>query len=87
MESENDRQLSRFADEPARQGKLSNCEFHWFYVPWIRRTGSGAHAVNEYLRWVYASGQDIAQAQGYPRCRRRFCKRCARKWPRCAKLR
>jgi ABC-type phosphate transport system substrate-binding protein len=24
-----------------------------------------SHAVNEYLRWVYASGQEIAQAQGY----------------------
>ena len=24
-----------------------------------------SHAVNEYLSWVYASGQEIAQAQGY----------------------
>jgi ABC-type phosphate transport system substrate-binding protein len=24
-----------------------------------------SHAVKEYLSWVYASGQEIAQAQGY----------------------
>jgi len=40
--------------------------FTWFYVPVHPQDSQRSHAVNEYLSWVYASGQEIAQAQGYP---------------------
>ena len=39
--------------------------FTWFYVPVHPKDTQRSHAVNEYLSWVYASGQEIAQAQGY----------------------
>jgi phosphate transport system substrate-binding protein len=39
--------------------------FTWFYVPVHPQDLQRGHAVNEYLSWVYASGQEIAQAQGY----------------------
>jgi len=34
-------------------------------VPVHRQDLQRSHAVKEYLSWVYASGQEIAQAQGY----------------------
>jgi phosphate transport system substrate-binding protein len=40
--------------------------FTWFYVPANPQDLQRSHAVKEYLSWVYASGQEIAQAQGYP---------------------
>jgi len=52
--------------------------FTWFLRARASAGLAAEHAVNEYLSWVYASGQQIAQAQGSPCCRRRFCKRCAR---------
>jgi len=39
--------------------------FTWFYVPAHPQDSQRSHAVKEYLTWVYASGQEIAQAQGY----------------------
>src|ERR1700736_6542015 len=39
--------------------------FTWFYVPAHPQDSQRSHAVKEYLRWVYAAGQEIAQAQGY----------------------
>ncbi len=39
--------------------------FTWFYVPVHPQDLQRSHAVNEYLSWVYASGQEIAQTQGY----------------------
>ena len=39
--------------------------FTWFYVPVHPQDSQRGQAVNEYLNWVYGSGQDIAQAQGY----------------------
>jgi phosphate transport system substrate-binding protein len=39
--------------------------FTWFYVPVRPPDSQRSHAVKEYLSWVYASGQEIAQAQGY----------------------
>ncbi|MDP9159504.1 MAG: phosphate ABC transporter substrate-binding protein PstS [Acidobacteriota bacterium] len=39
--------------------------FTWFYVPLHPQELLRAHAVKEYLNWVYASGQEIAQVQGY----------------------
>ncbi len=39
--------------------------FTWLYVPVHPQDLQRSHAVNEYLSWVYASGQEIAQAQGY----------------------
>ena len=40
--------------------------FTWFYVPAHPQDLQRSYAVKEYLTWVYASGQEIAQAQGYP---------------------
>ncbi len=40
--------------------------FTWFYVPVHRQDLQRSLAVKDYLIWVYASGQEIAQAQGYP---------------------
>jgi phosphate transport system substrate-binding protein len=39
--------------------------FTWFYVPVHPQDLQRSHALKEYLSWVYASGQEIAQAQGY----------------------
>jgi phosphate transport system substrate-binding protein len=39
--------------------------FTWFYVPVHPQDLERGRAVNEYLSWVYGSGQEIAQAQGY----------------------
>jgi phosphate transport system substrate-binding protein len=39
--------------------------FTWFYVPVHQQDLQRSHAVKEYLSWVYGSGQEIAQAQGY----------------------
>ncbi len=39
--------------------------FTWFYVPVHPQDLQRSHAVNEYLSWVYGSGQEIAHAQGY----------------------
>jgi phosphate transport system substrate-binding protein len=39
--------------------------FTWFYVPVHPQDLQRSQAVSEYLSWVYASGQEIAQAQGY----------------------
>jgi phosphate transport system substrate-binding protein len=39
--------------------------FTWFYVPAHPQDSQRGHAVKEYLSWIYASGQEIAQAQGY----------------------
>ena len=40
--------------------------FTWFYVPAIAKDSQRGHAVAEYLKWVYTSGEKIAQEQGYP---------------------
>ncbi len=40
--------------------------FTWFYVPVNPQDVQRSQAVKEYLSWVYGSGQEIAQAQGYP---------------------
>jgi phosphate transport system substrate-binding protein len=39
--------------------------FTFFYVPVQPQDLQRGHAVNEYLRWVYQSGQEIAETQGY----------------------
>jgi phosphate transport system substrate-binding protein len=39
--------------------------FTWFYVPAHPQDVQRSQAVKDYLTWVYASGQEIAQAQGY----------------------
>ncbi len=39
--------------------------FTWFYVPVHPKDLQRSRAVNEYLSWVYGSGQEIARAQGY----------------------
>jgi phosphate transport system substrate-binding protein len=40
--------------------------FTWFYVPAVAKESQRGRAVAEYLRWVYTSGEKIAQEQGYP---------------------
>lgn len=39
--------------------------FTWFYVPAVAKDSLRGRAVAEYLRWVYTSGEKMAQEQGY----------------------
>ena len=39
--------------------------FTWFYVPAVAKDPARGRAVASYLKWVYTSGQRIAQEQGY----------------------
>jgi len=39
--------------------------FTWFYVPAVAKDAQRGRAVAEYLRWVYTSGEKMAQEQGY----------------------
>ena len=39
--------------------------FSWYYVPALVQDPERRRAVNDYLAWVYTSGQDIAQSNGY----------------------
>jgi phosphate transport system substrate-binding protein len=39
--------------------------FTWLYVPAVAKDPVRGRAVADYLKWVYASGQKIAQDQGY----------------------
>lgn len=40
--------------------------FTWFYVPVVSKDAQRGHAIAEYLKWVYSSGERLAQEQGYP---------------------
>jgi phosphate transport system substrate-binding protein len=40
--------------------------FTWFYVPAVAKDSQRGRAIAEYLKWVYTSGEKIAQEQGYP---------------------
>ena len=39
--------------------------FTWLYVPLKHKDAERGRAVNQYLAWVYTSGQQIAREQGY----------------------
>ena len=39
--------------------------FSWFYAPAVAKDASRGAAVASYLKWVYSSGQAIAQEKGY----------------------
>ena len=39
--------------------------FTWVYVPAAAKDPERGRAVASYLKWVYSSGQKIAQEQGY----------------------
>jgi phosphate transport system substrate-binding protein len=39
--------------------------FTWFYVPAVAKDSQRGRAIAEYLRWVYSSGEKLAQEQGY----------------------
>jgi len=39
--------------------------FTWIYVPAVAKDPGRGRAVAEYLKWVYITGQKIAQEQGY----------------------
>jgi len=40
--------------------------FTWFYVPAVAQDPRRGRAIAEYLKWVYTSGQKMAQVAGYP---------------------
>lgn len=40
--------------------------FTWFYVPEKSQDAERGKAIAEYLKWVYSSGEKLAQEQGYP---------------------
>ena len=40
--------------------------FTWFYVPAVSKDPQRGHAIAEYLKWVYSSGEQLAAEQGYP---------------------
>jgi phosphate transport system substrate-binding protein len=40
--------------------------FTWFYVPAVSKDSVRGQAIAEYLKWVYSSGEKLAQEQGYP---------------------
>jgi phosphate transport system substrate-binding protein len=40
--------------------------FTWFYVPEKSQDSERGRAIADYLRWVYSSGEKLAQEQGYP---------------------
>ena len=39
--------------------------FTWLYVPAVAKDPARGRAVANYLKWIYTSGQNIAQEQGY----------------------
>jgi phosphate transport system substrate-binding protein len=47
------------------KGSYPIVSFTWFYVPVHRQDLQRNQAVSQYLSWVYSSGQEIAQAQGF----------------------
>ena len=40
--------------------------FTWFYVPEKSEDSERGRAIADYLKWVYSSGEKLAQEQGYP---------------------
>ena len=40
--------------------------FTWFYVPEKSQDSERGRAIADYLKWVYSSGEKLAQEQGYP---------------------
>jgi phosphate transport system substrate-binding protein len=40
--------------------------FTWFYVPAVSKDSLRGRAIADYLKWVYSSGEKLAQEQGYP---------------------
>jgi phosphate transport system substrate-binding protein len=40
--------------------------FTWFYVPAVAKDSERGRAIADYLKWVYTSGEKMAQEQGYP---------------------
>jgi phosphate transport system substrate-binding protein len=40
--------------------------FTWFYVPAVAQDAQRGRAVAAYLKWVYTSGQKMAEEAGYP---------------------
>ncbi|MHB8610719.1 MAG: phosphate ABC transporter substrate-binding protein PstS [Candidatus Acidiferrales bacterium] len=39
--------------------------FTWFYVPAVSQDSQRGRAIEAYLKWVYSSGQKLAQEEGY----------------------
>lgn len=47
------------------KGSYPIVSFTWFYAPLHPQDLQRSRAVNDYLRWVYGPGQEIARAHGY----------------------
>ena len=47
------------------RGSYPISSFTWFYVPAVAKDSERGLAVAEYLRWVYTSGEKLAEKQGY----------------------
>ena len=65
MESKMTNDFRASLTNPPGKESYPIASFTWFYVPAHPQDAQRSHAVKEYLRWVYAPGQEIAQAQGY----------------------
>ena len=44
---------------------IPSAVFTWFYVPAVAKDSERGRAVREYLRWVYSTGEKLAQEHGY----------------------
>jgi phosphate transport system substrate-binding protein len=52
------------------KGSYPISSFTWFYVPAVSKNSQRGQAIADYLKWVYSSGEKLAQEQATPRCRR-----------------
>lgn len=48
------------------KGSYPISSFTWFYVPAVSKDSQRGQAISAYLKWVYTSGEKLAQEQGYP---------------------
>lgn len=48
------------------KGSYPISSFTWFYVPAVSKDSQRGQAIADYLKWVYSSGERLAQEQGYP---------------------
>jgi phosphate transport system substrate-binding protein len=39
--------------------------YTWFYIPATSKDPQRSHAIADYLRWAYSSGQEVAKDEGY----------------------
>ena len=56
--------VSRSRTRPEKKA-IRSAGFTWLYVPAVVKDPVRGRAVADYLKWVYTSGQKIAQELGY----------------------